>query len=343
MDSLRPVLVALAEGRRLPPETARDAFALLMEGKTNPAQTAAFLMGLRLQGETVVELTAAVRVLRKSMRTVRAPENAIDVCGTGGDGKNTRNISTATQFVVAACGVPVAKHGNRAVSSRSGAADVLSALGVNIHADFPVVEKALKEVGTCFLLAPRHHPAMRHVGEVRRQLGIRTIFNVLGPLLNPACVQRQMVGVFSPDWVLPVAQTLTALGCKRAWVFHGGGGMDELSLSAPNHVAVVHAQEIRQLHIDSAQAGLKSWPVEALAGGDAAQNATALKHLLLGRKGSYRDTAYRDTVLLNAAAALLMTEVAQDLQQGVSLAAQAIDSGKALHVLEQLVEITNVR
>jgi anthranilate phosphoribosyltransferase len=308
----------------------------MMSGDATPAQMGGLLMALRVRGETVEEITGAATVMRGKMTTIKGPPGAIDICGTGGDGTGSYNISTASQFVVAACGVPVAKHGNRAASSKSGASDVLEALGVNIEADFALVEKALAEAGTCFLMAQRHHSAMRHVGPIRGELGTRTIFNLLGPLSNPAKVKRQLIGVFAPQWLEPLAAVLRDLGHERAWVVHGAGGMDEVSTLGPTQVAELKDGRIATFEVTPADAGLPAATLEDLIGGDRDHNAAALRGVLEGKPG-----AYRDIVILGSAAALIIAGRAETLQQGADLAAQAIDSGRALEVLNRLVRITN--
>jgi len=296
------------------------------------------LMALRVRGETVEEITGAATTMRAKMLAIEAPEDAIDICGTGGDGTATYNISTASQFVLAACGLPVAKHGNRALSSKSGAADVLAALGVNLDADMALVKQALLEAGTCFLMAPRHHSAMRHVGPTRVELGTRTIFNLLGPLANPARVKRQLIGVFSADWVEPLAEVLQGLGHERAWVVHGDDGMDEVTTTGPTQVAELKDGMLRRFEITPEEAGLERANIDALRGGDAEENAAALTRLLDGEKGPYRDI-----VLMGSAAALVMAGKAEALAEGAVMAAAAIDSGGAKEVLAKLVRITNAK
>jgi anthranilate phosphoribosyltransferase len=284
----------------------------------------------------VEEITGAATVMRAKMTTIKRPEGAIDICGTGGDKTGSYNISTASQFVVAACGVPVAKHGNRAASSKSGASDVLEALGVNIEADFALVERALVEAGTCFLMAQRHHSAMRHVGPTRGELGTRTIFNVLGPLSNPAKVKRQLIGVFDGAWIEPLAAVLRDLGHERAWVVHGAGGMDEVSTLGPTQVAELKDGKINTFEITPADAGLPTAELKDIVGGDREHNAAALRGLLEGKP-----SAYRDIVLLGSAAALIVAGKVDDLQAGVAMAGDAVDSGRALEALNRLVRITN--
>jgi anthranilate phosphoribosyltransferase len=328
--SLKPALARLAAGETLTEAEAEAAFDIIMAGEATPAQIGALLMAMRVRGETVAELTGAVRAMRAWMAAIAAPADAIDVCGTGGDNAGTLNVSTAVTFVVAACGVPVAKHGNRALSSRTGGADVLTALGVEVEAPLARLPAMLEAAGCAFLFAPRHHPSMRHAAGPRVELGTRTIFNLLGPLANPARVRRQLTGVFAADWARPMAETLGRLGSEAAWVVHGDG-LDELSLSGPNHVAALEGGVVREFTLTGAEAGLPAWPRESIRGGEAAQNAAALRALLEGASG-----AYRDTVLFNAAAALRLAGRVADLRAGVAAAAAAIDSGAALGVLERL-------
>jgi anthranilate phosphoribosyltransferase len=335
LPSLKPVIARLAEGRTLDEAEAEAAFGVLMAGEATPAQIAALLMALRVRGETVDEITGAARVMRARMSAIAAPPGAIDVCGTGGDAQGTVNISTTVAFVVAGAGVPVAKHGNRAISSRSGGADVLGALGVTIDAPFTVLERALETARVAFLMAPRHHAAMRHVAGPRVELGIRTIFNLLGPLANPARVKRQLLGVFARQWLRPLAETLGRLGAERAWVVHGSDGLDELTVTGESHVAEWHQGRVREFSITPADAGLKIASPAALKGGDAAENAEALRGVLAGIAGPYRDA-----VLLNAAAALIVAGRARDLKEGVALAARSIDSGAARAALEALIALT---
>jgi len=333
---LKGLIGKVATGASLSRGEAEQAFDIMMSGDATPAQMGGLLMSLRVRGETVEEITGAATVMRSKMTTIKAPAGAIDICGTGGDGTGSYNISTASQFVVAACGVPVAKHGNRAASSKSGASDVLEALGVNIEADFALVERALAEAGTCFLMAQRHHSAMRHVGPARVELGTRTIFNLLGPLSNPAKVKRQLIGVFAPQWVEPLAAVLRDLGHERAWVVHGAGGLDELSTLGPSQVAELKDGQVRRFELAPEELGLPRAKLEDLQGGDGEVNARALRAVLEGRKGPFRDIA-----LLTSAAALLVAGKAADLKQGLALATQALDAGKAKDKLEALVRLTN--
>jgi anthranilate phosphoribosyltransferase len=293
-------------------------------------------MEMRVRGETVAEITGAVRAMRNRMTAIEAPAGAIDVCGTRGDGAGTLNVSSAVTFVVAGCGIPVAKHGNRALSSRTGGADVLTALGVNVDAPMGSLHSILAEAGCVFLFAPRHHPSMRHAAGPRVELGTRTIFNLLGPLANPARVRRQLTGVFSPDWTRPMAETLAALGHEAAWIVHGMG-LDELTVAGQNHVTALHDGKIASFVVEPEDAGLSRAPIVAIQGGDAGFNASALEAVLQGAPG-----AYRDTVLLNAAAALIVAGRAGDLREGVSVAAHSIASGAAFAALETLRRVSTV-
>jgi anthranilate phosphoribosyltransferase len=328
---MKPILARLAAGERLAESEAEAAFGMIMAGEATPAQIAGLLMAMRVRGETVAEMTGAVRAMRARMIAVEAPADAMDIVGTGGDAAGTLNISTAAALVVAGCGVTVAKHGNRALSSRSGAADALSALGIPVM-DTPLdrLPAILAEVGMCFLMAPRHHAALRHAAGPRMELGTRTIFNLLGPLANPAGVRRQMTGAFSADWLRPMAETLARLGTERAWLVHGMG-LDELTLAGPSQVVELKDGELSSFEVTPEDAGLPRAPVEALKGGDPAENAAALLALLEAAPG-----AYRDCVLLNAAAALIVAGRAQTLRDGVALAARSLDGGAALDVLRRL-------
>ena len=334
--ALKPLLGRVVGGERLSFADAQAAFAIIMGGQATPAQIAAFLVALRMRGETVDEISGAADVIRGKCLAIKAPKGAIDIVGTGGDGSGTLNISTTTALVVAACGVPVAKHGNRAISSKSGTADVQTALGINVNADFSCIERALAEVNIGFMLAPRHHESFRHVGPVRTELGVRTIFNLLGPLCNPAGVKRYLLGVYAPEWVRPIAEVLAKLGCERAWVVHGAGGLDELSTLGANKVSVVENGQVSDCTVSPADAGLPLATLEQLKGGDSTYNAGRLTALLDGQAD-----AYRDIVLFGAAAALQISEKVQDLREGVKMAAAAIDSGKVRQTLDGLIRITN--
>ena len=332
--ALKPYIDAAAS-RPLTRAEAEAAFGILFAGEATPAQIGGFLMALRTRGETVDEYAAAAHVMRSHCNKVRAPEDAIDIVGTGGDGKGTLNISTAAALVVAGAGVTVAKHGNRNLSSKSGAADVLTELGLNVMIGPDIVERCLNGAGIGFMMAPMHHPATRHVAPVRMELGTRTIFNILGPLTNPAGVRRQLSGAFSTDLVRPMAQTLGQLGTIKAWIVHGGDGTDELSIAAPSKVAALHNGTVHEFTISPDDAGLPWHPFETLLGGTPADNAVALRSLLDGATG-----AYRDAVLLNSAAALVVADRVETLREGVELAAQSIDSGAAKAKLAKVAALS---
>ncbi len=329
-NDLKPILARLAAGALMSAEEAEATFDIIMSGEATPAQIGGLLMAMRVRGETVAELTGAVRAMRARMTPVAAPDGAIDVCGTGGDNAGTLNVSSAVTFVVAGCGVPVAKHGNRALSSRTGGADVLTALGVNVDVPLERLADILRAANCAFLFAPRHHPSMRHAAGPRVELGTRTIFNLLGPLANPAGVRRQLTGVFAPEWARPMAETLAALGTERAWIVHGSG-LDELTVAGANQVTELRDGSVRSFTVIPEDADLPSAPIEAIRGGDPALNAASLLALLEGAPGPYRDT-----VLLNAAAALIVADRAEDLRSGVILAANALASGAALGALQTL-------
>ncbi|WP_418593846.1 anthranilate phosphoribosyltransferase [Ponticoccus sp. (in: a-proteobacteria)] len=335
-DDLRP-LIGKAADRPLSRAEAEEAFGILFEGQATPAQIGGLLMAMRTRGETVDEYAAAAAVMRSKCNPVKAPAGAMDIVGTGGDGKGTLNISTATAFVVAGAGVPVAKHGNRNLSSKSGAADALAQMGIQVMVGPDVVEKALAEVGICFMMAPMHHPAMAHVGPVRAELGTRTIFNILGPLTNPAGVKRQLTGAFSRDLIRPMAETLARLGSERAWLVHGSDGTDELTITGISWVAALEEDGmIREVEIHPEDAGLPVHPFEAIVGGTPEENGRAFRALLGGEAG-----AYRDAVLLNAAAALVIAGRAADLREGTAKARESIDSGAALARVEALAKATS--
>ena len=335
-DNLKPVLAQVADGATLSVEEAEHAFDIIMSGEAQESQIGAFLMALRLRGETVDEITGAVSTMRAKAARINAPDNAIDIVGTGGDGSGSYNISTGAALVVAGCGVPVAKHGNKAMSSKTGTADVLTTLGVNLDADFPLIEQSIRDAGIGFMLAPRHHSAMRFVGAVRAALGVRTIFNILGPLANPAGVKRQFSGVFALEWVEPMANALNNLGCEAAWVVHGLDGLDELTTTAASFVAELKDGKVSTFEVSPEDAGLPRAQPEDLKGGDGAVNAAAIRELLDGKP-----CPYRDVVLFNASAALIVAGKAENLKHGVELAADSIDSGRAKAGLENLVKITN--
>jgi anthranilate phosphoribosyltransferase len=335
-NGLKPILAQLRDGIR-PDATSLDAaFAAIFEGASTPAQIGAFLMGLEQIGIDGNMVRAGGQAMRANMVAVPVLKPCIDVCGTGGDGSHTLNISTAVSFVLAACGLHVAKHGNRAMSSSSGAADVLEALGVSLAATPTTIGRAIDEVGVGFMFAQAHHPAMAHVAPVRRDLGFRTIFNMLGPLSNPAGASRQLVGVYSADKIMPMAEALRALGCKAAWVVHGDGGLDEIALSGPSQVAALNEGVIESFEIAPEDAGLTRAPLSALRGGDASDNAAAMTRLFAGGTGPYRDC-----VALNAGAALVAFGEASDLRAGVATAQSALDSGGAANALRALIKLTN--
>ena len=331
---LKPLLAKVAEGATLSEAEAAEAFDIMMSGGATAAQIGAFLMALRLRGETVEEITGATRTMREKATKIRVPSRSIDVVGTGGDSHGTYNISTATALVVAGCGVPVAKHGNRAFSSKSGAADVLDTLGVNLEAAPELVQRSIVEAGIGFLLAPIYHSAMRHVGPARAELGIRTIFNILGPMSNPGMVKRLLVGTFSAHWVEPMARVLGNLGAERAWVVHGSDGMDELTTTGPSTVAEFHQGQVRVFEVTPEDAGVPRARLADLKGGTPVENATAVGELLSGAPGPYRDI-----VLLNAAAALLVAGSVGNLREGAALAARSIDEGAAKSALEGMLSI----
>jgi anthranilate phosphoribosyltransferase len=330
------ILALAADGHEFSREQAETAFDIIMSGDATPAQIGAFLMSLRMRGETVTEIAAAATVMRAKATKISAPPGAMDIVGTGGDRSGTLNISTASALAVAGCGIPVAKHGNRALSSKSGAADVLTALGVNIECDMRLIEKSIAEAKMGFMMAPRHHSATRHVAGPRVELAVRTVFNMLGPLSNPAMVDRLMVGVFAPEWVEPVAQVLAQLGARRAWVVHGEGGLDELATNGPASVATMKDGKVERFEVTPGDAGLNRCDIEDLAGGDAEFNASALNDLLDGKP-----SAYRDTVLFTSAAALIIAEKAGDLKEGAEIAAKSIDDGSARTALNRMIEISH--
>jgi len=336
MDDFKSLIAKVATGATLSRHEAVSAFDSMMSGEATPSQMGGLLMALRVRGETVEEITGAVSAMRAKMLRVKAPPEAIDVVGTGGDGSGSVNVSTCASFIVAGAGVPVAKHGNRALSSRSGSADVLSSLGVKIDISPEHVGRCVEEAGIGFMFAPAHHPAMKNVGPTRVELATRTIFNLLGPLSNPAGVTRQMVGVFSKQWVQPLAQVLKNLGSESVWVVHGSDGLDEITLTGPTFVAALEKGNIRSFEVTPEQAGLKCVAGEMLKGADAHANAIALKSVLDGMPSPYRDVA-----LLNAAAALIVTGHAKDLKEGVALGTRSIESGAAASRLKHLVAVSN--
>ena len=329
-DEFGAMLKRAASGERLAAAETASAFAAMMSGSVSEIRMAAFLTALAVRGPSVPEIVGAARAMRAAMTKVEAPRNAIDVCGTGGDGAGTLNVSTGTAFVVAACGVPVAKHGNRAMSSRTGAADVLETLGIPINLDAESARRSLVKPGFAFLFAPSYHPAMKNVGPVRRDLGFRTVFNLLGPICNPAGVQRQLIGIYARDWLEPVAHVLADLGTEKAWIVHGADGLDEMSTTGPTRVAMLEDGQVTVRDIVPEDAGIPRATLAALKGGTAEDNARAIRELLGGAK-----SAFRDIVLLNSAAALVVAGSASNLREGVARAAEAIDSGRAANALEQ--------
>ncbi|WP_370302895.1 anthranilate phosphoribosyltransferase [Pseudooceanicola sp.] len=333
-DALKPLIGAAAE-RPLTRAEAETAFTLLFEGEATPSQIGGLLMAMRTRGETVDEYAAAAAVMRAKCHHVQAPEGAMDIVGTGGDGKGTLNISTAAALVTAGAGVPVAKHGNRNLSSKSGAADALTEMGIKVMIGPKLVEKSLNEAGIGFMMAQMHHPAMAHVGPVRAELGTRTIFNILGPLTNPAGVRRQLTGAFSRELIRPMAETLAQLGSERAWLVHGSDGTDELTITGISWIAALEDGVVTESEIHPEEFGLPVHPFEAIIGGSPAENAAALRALLDGAP-----SAYRDAVLLNAAAALVVAGVAPDPRSGVERAVESIDSGKAREKVAALARIT---
>jgi len=330
-----PILKRLVAGETLDADSSSRAFAALISGEVSQIRIASFLTALATREATVDEIVGAARAMRGAMHKVTAPAGAIDLCGTGGDGHGTLNVSTAAAFVVAACGVPVAKHGNRNMSSRTGTADVLEALGVKIDIDAATAERCLREAGLSFLFAQTFHPAMKCVAPVRKELGFRTIFNLLGPISNPAGVRRQLLGIYSRDWIEPIAHVLAKLGTEKAWIVHGRDGLDEMTTTATTHVAILDHGNVITREVTPEDAGLPRSTLTALKGGEPAENAAALRALLEGANG-----AYRDIVLLNAAAALIVADKVAELKEGVALAARAIDSGGAKAVLAKLVAVS---
>lgn len=335
MTDLKQFIAKVADGAPLSREDTGAAFSILMSGDATPSQIGGLLMAMRVRGEAEAEFAGAIDAMRAKMLPVDAPQGTIDIVGTGGDAKGSLNVSTASAFVTAGCGVKVAKHGNRALSSKSGAADVLAALGVNLELSPGQISDCIEEAGLGFMFAPAHHPAMRHVGPTRVELGTRTIFNLLGPMCNPAGVKRQLLGVFSPKWLLTIAKVLGELGSEKIWAVHGDG-YDEITVTGSTHVAALESGSVRTFDISPADVDLPEYGSEEIAGGDAEFNAKALRDLLAGKP-----SAYRDMVLMNAGASLVIADKAQDLAEGVALAASAIDDGQARTALDRLVEVSN--
>ncbi|MDE3175464.1 MAG: anthranilate phosphoribosyltransferase [Pseudomonadota bacterium] len=336
MEAFKPLIAKVAAGAELSRAEAFDAFEAMLSGDVTPAQIGGFLMALRVRGEGVEEITGAVAAMRARMLRVRAPEGAIDIVGTGGDGSGSYNVSTLAAIIVAACGVPVAKHGNRAASSKSGSSDALAALGVKIGIAPEAVERCIAKAGVGFMMAPAHHAAMRHVGAARVELGTRTIFNLLGPLSNPAGVKRQLLGVFSAAWLEPLAQVLRNLGSQRVWLVHGGDGLDEITTTAATEVVELDGDQIRGFTIKPEDVGLRRAAPAELKGGDPAHNAAALAAVLAGARNPYRDIA-----VFNAGAALVVAQAVADLPAGVARAQRALDEGAAAATLARLVEVSN--
>jgi anthranilate phosphoribosyltransferase len=336
MSDFRAMLARVADGQSLGFDEAKAAFEVMMSGEATPSQIGGFLMALRVRGETVDEISGAVTIMRSKMLEVDAPDGAMDIVGTGGDGAGTYNISTCTAFVVAGCDVPIAKHGNRALSSKSGAADVLMALGVNLELDPAQIAACIREAGLGFMFAPAHHSAMKHVGPSRVELGTRTIFNLLGPLSNPARTKNQLIGVFARHWVEPVAEVMRKLGADRIWVVHGSDGLDEITTTGSTHVAEMIDGKIRSFEISPGDVGIGLATADDLKGGEADFNAAAIRDVLAGGKN-----AFRDIVLMNAGASLIVAGKADTLKDGVTLAAASIDSGAANERLDRLVEVSN--
>lgn len=333
---MKDLIAKVASGTALSAEDSASAFDSLTSGEATAAQIGAFLMALRVRGETDAEITGAARALRAKMIRVETPPEAIDIVGTGGDESGSYNISTCAALIVAGTGVPVAKHGNRALSSRCGAADVLGALGVRVGLDAAAVERCVREAGIGFMFAPSHHPALSHVGQARQELGTRTVFNLLGPLINPADVRQHLVGVYSPRWVEPVARVLGELGSIRAYVVHGSDGLDEITAAGTTLIAELAGGTVRTFEITPEEAGVQRAPAGALKGGDATENSVALREVLSGKPGPYRDAA-----ILNAGAALVVADRAQTIADGVALAARSVDSGEAAARLDRLITVSN--
>ncbi len=335
MSGLKPFIAKIATRQPLSRQEASDAFEILMSGEASMAQVGGFLMGLRVRGETVDEIAGAVSIMRQKMVPVDAPEDAIDIVGTGGDGTNTYNISTLAALIVAGAGVPVAKHGNRALSSKSGTADALSQLGVKLDIEPDMISRCIREAGIGFMFAQLHHPAMRHVGPARVELGARTIFNIVGPLSSPARVKKQLFGVYSPEWLVPGAEALRDLGLTSAWVVHGSG-LDEITTTGPSQVAELKDGEIRTFELTPDNFGVETVSLDAIRGGDGTVNAAALRDVLGGAK-----TAYRDVALCNAAASLIVAGKAKDVTEGMHFASQSLDTGSAARALDTLIAISN--
>ncbi|WP_421950446.1 anthranilate phosphoribosyltransferase [Pelagibacterium sp.] len=335
---IKGALNRIADGKDLTGTEMRQVMDIIMSGEATASQIGAFLMGMRVKGETVGEIAAAVSIMRNKMVPVQAPDDAIDIVGTGGDGAGTLNISTGASIVVAATGVPVAKHGNRALSSKSGSAEALQKLGISLELTPEQISACISEAGIGFMFAPNHHPAMRHVGPTRAEMGVRTMFNLLGPQSNPAGVKRYLLGVFDNEWVEPVAAALLANQAQSAWVVHGDSGLDELSTTGPSFVSQIKNGNLTSFEVTPEDAGLPRARLDDIVGGDPEYNAGELRKLLDGAKGPYRDI-----VLLNAAAALIVADKTQTLPEGVAMGAEAIDSGRAKATLDKLVAVSGAQ
>jgi anthranilate phosphoribosyltransferase len=335
MTDLKPLLAKAASREPLTREEAREAFEILMSGQATPSQIGGFLMALRVRGETVDEIVGAATTMRSKMLRVEAPADAMDIVGTGGDGTGTYNISTLAALIVAGAGVPVAKHGNRALSSKSGSSDSLAALGVRLEIGPEIITRCIKEAGVGFMLAQQHHSAMRHVGPSRVELGTRTIFNLLGPLTNPAGVRRQLLGVFAPQWVVPLAEVMRDLGSESVWVVHGDG-LDEITTTGKTSVAALENGKIRTFELSPADFGVSPCALSAIKGGDGVANAAALREVLSGAKNAYRDIA-----LANAAASLVIAGKVETIASGMKLATQSLDSGATAAALDKLIAVSN--
>ena len=335
-DILKPIIVKLCEGNELSFDEMQTAFSILMSGDATVAQITSFMISLKMRGENATDIAAGASQMRANATRINAPANAIDIVGTGGDGAHSLNISTAAAIIVAGCNVPVAKHGNKAVSSKSGAADILNEMGINLECNLNLIEKAIIKAGICFLMAPRHHPALRHVGPTRVELGVRTIFNLLGPLSNPALVDKALIGVYDAKWARPFAEALNLLGTKHAFIVHGDGGLDEVSLSGPTLVQALDSGNITEFVINPSDFGVSCESIESIKGGDPKYNASKLEELLSGKTGPYRNIA-----CMNAATALVATKNENQLIDAFKRAEHAIDTGAAKSVLNKLVQITN--
>lgn len=335
MAELKPMIAKAANGEALNRDEARAAFEILMSGEATPSQIGGFLMALRVRGETVDEIIGAVETMRSKMLPVDAPAHAVDIVGTGGDGSHTYNISTLASLIVAGAGVPVAKHGNRALSSKSGTADALSALGVKLEIGPEQISRCIHEANIGFMFAQMHHSAMRHVGPSRVELGTRTIFNLLGPLSNPASTRYHLLGVFAPKWVLPLAEVLKDLGSESLWIVHGSG-LDEITTTGMTEVAALENGKIRSFQLTPADFGVEVATLDQLRGGDGVANAAALDAVLNGAQNAYRDIA-----LCNAAAALVVAGKAETLKDGMRIATISLEDGGAKEALARLVTVSN--